>query len=177
MHRLAALLLVAGTLAAADLPRTAGPLEFVSAQGAHLRLADQRGKVVLLEFLLTHCAACKAKARLLARLDQEYGPRGLRIFGLAIDEGAGPKLNTFAAETGARFPLGVFNGEIAKQYLQIPPVVNMVMPQVAIIDRKGTIRDQHGAVEPWMDEKVVEKNLRAVIEKLLAEPATRSGKK
>jgi peroxiredoxin len=172
MLRAAAAFVISATLAcAATLPRAAGEIQFVSNQGKTISLSGLRGKVVVIEYLLTTCPACKAKARLMSKLQDDYGQRGLQVLGLAIDQNAGPKLNGFVFETHANFPLGVYSYDKAREYLQVPPMINMMMPQVAIIDRHGMIRDQHSAIESWMGDGVVEKNLRTLIEKLLAEPA------
>jgi len=158
-------------LPAAVLPRPAGQIEFISHTGEKIRLSDLKGKVVVIEFLLTHCPSCKDNARLLSRLQNELGPKGLQVIGLAIDEGAGSKLRAFVTETGTNFPVGVYSSVAAREYMQIPIVVQMMMPQIAVVDRKGMIRDQHGATEAWMAPAVEEKNLRALLTKLLAEGA------
>ena len=169
LAKLCAGLLFAAALGAATLPRPAGQIEFVSHTGAQIKLSDLKGKVVVIEFLLTNCPTCKASARLLSRLRNEYGPQGVEIVGLAIDPGAGPKLIQFVRETGANFPIGLLEEIAAREFLQVPSVIRMMMPQIAIIDRRGYIREQHGAQEPWMAEANEEKNFRAVFEKLLAE--------
>ncbi len=154
---------------AADVPRPAGPVEFISYTGEQVRLSGLKGKVVAIEFLLTHCPGCKHSAGILAKLQNQYGPRGLQVIGLAIDDGAGPKIPMFVRETGANFPIGVYNGDKAREYLQIPLMNRMMMPQVAIVDRRGTIREQHSGDDPWMAPAIEEMNLRKTIEKLLAE--------
>ncbi|MBI5281374.1 MAG: TlpA family protein disulfide reductase [Candidatus Solibacter usitatus] len=167
----------AASLGAATLPRPAGEVSVVSHTGQVVKLSMMKGKVVVLEFLLTHCPSCKHSARLLAKMQSEYGSRGLQVIGLAIDEGAGPKLEAFVRETGANFPVGVYGNAAAYDYLQHPMITNMLMPQLAIVDRKGMIREQHGGNDPWMAEAMEERNLRAALEKLLKEPAGAAMKK
>ncbi len=168
--------MLAWTADAANLPRPAGQLEFVSHTGEKIRLSDLKGKVVVIEFLLTHCPTCKDNARLLSRLQKEYGPQGFQVIGLAIDPGAGAKLQQFVGETGANFPVGVYGDIAAREYMQIPSVVRMMMPQIAIVDRKGMIRDQHGADDPWMAPAKEEQNLRTLLTKLLAEKSAAPAK-
>lgn len=155
----------------ADVPRPAGPLRFVSSTGETVQISDLKGKVVVVEFLLTHCPTCQASARLLSKLQTELGPKGLQVVGIAIDEGAGPKLPDFIAKTGANFPVGVLPQNGAYDFLQIPIMVRLNMPQLAFVDRKGQVREQHGAEEPWMMQTVEESNIRALLTKLLAEKA------
>jgi cytochrome c biogenesis protein CcmG/thiol:disulfide interchange protein DsbE len=171
--RLAASLLLATAFLAgavvAETPRPAGPLDIVSYTGQRIRLSDLKGKVVVLEFLLTYCPGCKHSAGILAQLQREYGPAGLQVIGLAIDDGAGPKIPQFVRETGANFPVGVLSNDKAHEYLQVPLMSRMMMPQVAVVDRRGMLREQHAGDDPWMAPAIEEMNLRKAIEKLLAE--------
>ncbi len=158
-------------LPAANVPRPATEIQFISQTGEKITLSELKGKVVVVEFLLTHCGSCKGSARLLGRLQRELDSKGFRVIGLAIDAGAGPKIPGFVQETSAAFPIGVMEFTKAQEFLQFPSVVRMMMPQIAIIDKKGVIREQHGADEPWMSPAMEETNLRKLIDKLLAEPA------
>lgn len=169
--------MAAAVAAGADIPRVAGPIDIVTHRGERLRLADLKGKVVVLEFLLTHCPGCKNSARILSKFQSEYGARGLQVVGLAIDAGAGPKIAGFVQETGANFPIGVYDDGKAREYLQVPMVVRMMMPQVALIDRAGMLREQHSGDDPWMAPAMEETNMRRAIEKLLAAKAAPAAKK
>jgi thiol-disulfide isomerase/thioredoxin len=55
--------------------------------GRTTNLAAFRGQLTLLDFWGTWCPACIKGLPHLARLDREFGPRGLRIVGLAYEEG------------------------------------------------------------------------------------------
>lgn len=175
MRKLAAVLLAALSLplvaAAETLPRPAGEIRFIAHTGDTIQLSAFKGKVVVLEFLLTTCPHCQEMARRLSALQRELGPKGLQVLGLAIDENAGSNLAGFVAKTGLNFPLGVYDYIKSRNYLQIPDVVRMNMPHIAIIDRKGMIQIHHGAEEPWMSEQTVNANLRADVTRLLSEGA------
>ncbi len=166
---LLALLLAAG--AAGQIPRPAPEIEFAPVTGGsgQMRLSQFRGKVVALEFLLTTCPGCKHSGRILARLQREYGPRGFQVIGLAVDPGAAPRIPVFAAETGALFPIAVYNDAAARDYLQVPMMLRMAYPQLAFIDRKGVLRDHFKAEDPRMSAAVEEDHIRKVVEQLLAE--------
>jgi peroxiredoxin len=169
-------LLAAGLAAGAEFPRPAPALEFVSHQGVKVNLADYRGKVVIVEFMLTYCPSCVDSARLLSKLQSEYGPRGFQVLGVAVNDNAAAGMLEFVRKTQVNFPVGIKQHGFAQEFLQFPVMVRMTMPQLAIIDRKGQIREQHNPMETaWWSQE--EKNLRAVIEKLLAEGARPAGKK
>ena len=173
-----AALLATSSLFAADLPRPAKEIRFIDHTGQSVALSALKGKVVIVEFLLTHCPTCQESARLLSQLQTEYGKRGLQVIGLGINSDAGAKLNEFVGKTGANFPLGVYPNASFMEWLQLPTISNPVMPQLAFIDRKGMVREQHGAIETWMAPAFEEKNIRSLVEKLLSEGgATPAAKK
>ena len=58
--------------------REAPELFLTDTSGKQVRLSLLRGKVVVLEFMLTTCPHCQNTARLLSRLQREYGPKGRR---------------------------------------------------------------------------------------------------
>jgi len=160
-----------------QIPRPAKEIEFapvVNGSG-RMRLSDFRGKVVVLEFLLTTCPGCKFSASILARLQREYGPRGIQVIGLAVDAGAAPRIPVFAAETGANFPIAVYSDAAARDYLQAPIMLRMAYPQLVFIDRKGVLREHFRGEDPRMSGPVEEANIRKVVGQLLAE-GTPAGK-
>lgn len=154
---------------AETLPRPAGEIRFISHMGDTISLSTLKGKVVVLEFLLTNCPHCQDMDRRLSAYQKEFGAKGVQVLGLAIDENAGPNIGTFVLRSGANFPIGVYDYMKSRAYLQIPDVVRMSMPHIAIVDRQGQIREHRGAEDPWMGDKVVDGNLRATITKLVAE--------
>jgi len=178
-----ALPLAAAALQGATIPRPAPDLKVPRPGGVPpIDLSAYKGKVVAMLFLLTTCPHCKAFSRTLEKVSKELGPQGFQVVGAAIDDPTGRLVSGFVQETGATFPVGFVQKEVPNAYLQHPSMVTMYMPQLALIDRKGVIRYQHGGE----DEKFYnnqENNLRAEVKLLLAEkggaaaPPTKTGKK
>jgi thiol-disulfide isomerase/thioredoxin len=96
--------LLGGALAAAALPaaaqpgydltpwppgRAAPPLQAPDLQGRIWRLADLRGRVVLLNFWATWCPPCRAEMPSLQQLSELYSPQQLQV--LALNVGEGPR--------------------------------------------------------------------------------------
>ncbi|MCS7044379.1 MAG: TlpA family protein disulfide reductase [Bryobacteraceae bacterium] len=171
MIRLISAALFAAALAHGQIPRPAPDIEFAPVTGGSgkMRLSDFRGKVVVIEFLLTTCPGCKHSGAILARLQREYGPRGLQVIGLAVDFGSAARIPVFAAETRALFPIAAYSDASAREFLQAPLMLRMSYPQLVFIDRKGVLREHFRGEDPRMDMKAEEANIRKVIEQLLAE--------
>jgi thiol-disulfide isomerase/thioredoxin len=148
----AGVILAAAYVVAADTstPRKAPELAFnLPGQGQKL-LSQYRGKVVALEFILTTCPHCQAASHEMTKLQEEYGPRGLQVLDLAInglDEGRTPAdADTLAANFQRNFQVGFPVGWIPRDqmmaFMQFSMADRMVVPQLALIDRKGNIRYQ-----------------------------------
>ena len=69
--------------------------------------------------------------------------------------------------------MGFTSRETVNEYLKLPPTSPFKIPVYCFIDRKGTIRAQHMAGEPFFQDDP--KNTRALIESLLKEPAPKKG--
>ncbi len=152
----------------AQIPRAAPPLKFVSHSGQQIDLAQYKGKVVLLEWLLTTCPGCQESSKILSKLQTEYGSRGVQALGVAIDENAGLKLADYVRSYATSFPVGALPHRMATSFLQASVMEPLMMPQIVVIDRQGMIQEQHGGKDAWHQN--AEKNLRASLAKYLARP-------
>ncbi len=72
----------------ADVTREAPELLLTDTNGKPIRLSLLRGKVVVLEFMLTTCPHCQSTAKLMSRLQKEYGPRGFQAISLPFNDDA-----------------------------------------------------------------------------------------
>jgi peroxiredoxin len=151
------------------LPRPIPPSIFATPEGARIDLAQYKGKVVAVEFLLTTCPHCQRSSRLLQKLLDEYGPRGFQVVGVAANQMAHMLIGDFKKSQGVSFPIGFSTDTDVKLYLQHPIMEILYYPNVIFIDRTGNIRAHYpGGDDFYRDE---EKNARAQIEALLKEGA------
>src|SRR5690606_20246662 len=74
----------------ADLNFTVKDLE-----GRSVKLADFKGKVILLDFWATWCPPCKAEIPGFVELQEQYGEQGLQVVGVSVDDPP-EKLKPFA---------------------------------------------------------------------------------
>jgi peroxiredoxin len=151
-------------------------------QGGPLRLADLRGKVVLLRFFMdADCPYCRGTAPALNELDREFGPRGLVVVGMYTPKPR-PRPATLAevrgyVETyGFRFPVAVDDDWATLRKLWLDRVPDAAFTSASLlIDRQGVVRHvQEGGL--YAKDAASAKgrrdyeSMRAAIVKLLAEP-------
>jgi len=109
-----------------------------SIDGKTIHLSDYRGKAVLLNFWATWCQPCKIEMPWFEELQRQYGPSGLQVVGVSVDDDATPEdLAKFAKDLGVNYPIliGKENVEDAYGGLQF-------LPATLYIDRDGKIVDK-----------------------------------
>jgi len=123
--------------AAAAASTPAPDFELTSSDGQVIRLADLRGKVVLLNFWATWCPPCKAEMPDLNALQRKYGAeRDFVVLGVNDEESAAD-VTAFAQREGIAFPLLLDpDGRVIEKLFEV-----RYLPTSMIIDRDGNIRD------------------------------------
>ncbi len=175
MTRRSALSLLAAPAFAADtsgpkarVPRPSPELAIEMVDGKTMLLSQFKGKVVLVEFLLTTCPHCQRASQVVQKLYQEFGPQGFQPVGVAINDMAKMLIPEYAKNFRLTFPIGFSQRDPVYNYLEHPPMFQLYMPTVAFLDRKFQIRAQHSGTDQefYKDE---ERNMRSQILALLAE--------
>ena len=125
-------------------------------------LADYRGQVVLLNVWATWCLPCRVEMPSIEKLHQAYGPKGLKIVAVSIDDpGTDAQIRDFAKTFGLTFEiLHDPSSKITEGY-QITGY-----PETFVIGRDGVIRKKVMQATDWNSPEN-----RALIERLLAERA------
>ncbi len=157
-------------LVGAEIPRKAPEFVIYLPDGSQKLLSSYRGKVVVLEFAFTTCSHCQHSAEMLTKLQKEYGAKGFQPLAVAFNPMAKMLVPDFVRDYKVGFPVGYSTErDPVNNFLQNPPNEALHVPQLVFIDRKGMIRKQS---LPRNDvEMADEKNVRKLIETLLAEPA------
>lgn len=130
--------------------RPIAPLfSLVDAKGQAIRLADLKGKVVLLDFWATWCGGCKLEIPWYMEFDRKYRQKGLAVVGVSMDDDGWKAVRPFLAkgiddETGGniamQYPVVIGDADLAKKYHLTS------MPMTLLIDRQGRIALSHTGV-------------------------------
>jgi peroxiredoxin len=148
--------------------RPAPELTFTIPGKGPTQLSQYKGKVVALAFMSTTCPHCQAKSKELTKLQEELGPRGLQVIGVATNPNADLLVENFIKDFKIGFPVGFVAGEHVVTFMNFLPTDRWVVPQIALIDRKGVIHYQTTATETEAWDKLMEPvALRGHIEELL----------
>jgi thiol-disulfide isomerase/thioredoxin len=141
--------LTVSALAMGPVPRPAPNLDFLDANGSHRMLSSYRGKVVVIQFLLTTCPHCQAMSMMLSKMQAELGPRGFQALGVAYNAmedpkvPPGPAVRDYASKYANNvFPVGYDAHEPILAFLGDSVLDRLGFPQVVVVDKKGVIRAQ-----------------------------------
>jgi thiol-disulfide isomerase/thioredoxin/tetratricopeptide (TPR) repeat protein len=124
-----------------------GDLQLESIEGRKLKLADLKGKVVLIDFWATWCGPCIQEMPALKKLRAKYQERGFEIIAVSIDEN-GSKVQPFATENGLNFFVA-HSPATGKQFKASP------IPTTLFIDKLGNLRFRKVGFEEG-DEREIE---------------------
>lgn len=154
--------------AAPKIPRPAPELAVRLNSGEQVLLSRFKGKIVILEMLLTTCPHCQRCAQVMQKVLDEYSTKGVVALGAAVNDDARNDLLRFQATSGAKFPIGTTSHESSEPfiYAEKPPAY---FPQLLLIDRKGQIRAHFPGTDDFFRDE--ETNLKKQLDRLLSESA------
>jgi cytochrome c biogenesis protein CcmG/thiol:disulfide interchange protein DsbE len=104
--------------------------------GKELRLSSLRGKAVLLNFWATWCEPCKIEMPSLVDLQKKYGPQGLQIVGVAMDDADDKEISSFAHKMGVNYLVLRGTEKVGGLYGGVTR-----LPMTYYLDRSGKVVD------------------------------------
>ncbi|HEX8317369.1 TlpA disulfide reductase family protein [Longimicrobium sp.] len=127
--------------------------------GDRTSLADLQGRPVLLNVWATWCGPCQQEIPALEALHREYGPKGLRVVGVSIDQASEQQaVREFMQEYGVSFDVWLDpSGDVTSQFSMVG------VPNTFLIGSDGTLLWKKVGPVHATDEE-----LRGLIEKSLA---------
>ena len=117
----------------------------VSLTGDSVSLADQRGKVVLLNVWATWCHPCREEIPELRALHERYRTRGLELIGVSVDaQGNEDGIREFMKEFQMTYPVWHDPDErVSTRFLVVG------VPATFLVDRTGILRwRKTGPIQP-----------------------------
>lgn len=119
------------------LPAALWDVSLTSSDGKVFKLADLKGKVLLLDLWATWCGPCRNSIPHLVELHRELGPQGFEVIGLDIspDQETMEDVRAFMKEFKINYKVSF----LEVQYARILMADNGSIPQSYIITRDGKI--------------------------------------
>lgn len=158
---LGALLAGGGALALAEAARAEdGPVapDFTlrGVDGRNLRLREQRGQVVMVNFWASWCAPCRIEMPHLNRLYDKYRDAGFLLLGINVDDDP-RKAVDLAGRLGLDFPVLSDADKTVSRLYDLS-----AMPSTVLIDRDGHVRHVHRGYTDGL-ERTYESQLRELL--------------
>jgi len=136
--------------------------------GKQVKLSDFRGKAVLLNFWATFCGPCKVEMPWLVELQKQYGPQGLEIVGVALDDSGKETIEKFAKQMGVNYTILQGQDAVGDAYGAVG------LPATYYIDRSGKIIDSALGL---VSRSEIEDNIKKALTQGKAEAETATDKK
>ncbi len=119
--------------------------------GAEVRLADFRGRPMVINFWATWCAPCRHEIPAFVELVEKYREQQLVVLGISVDDKP-EDLRTFAAEFKMNYPVlvGLGHDELQEHYGAYR------LPVSWFIRNDGSVDYKHFGTESkeWFDERI-----------------------
>lgn len=125
--------------------------------GTAFNLADDSGKVVIVNIWATWCAPCREEMPALDAYYRQHRDQGLVLIALSMDD---PKNEAKVREVtrGYAFPVGFEQDTYLKGYGRI-----WRLPLTFVVDRKGILRKDQWYGDPGLDEQQLEQTVTPLL--------------
>ena len=153
---LAMALIAANFVNAEEFGEAAPDFTLKSRSGENLRLAEQRGNIVLVNFWASWCGPCREELPKMEELQQNYQDLGFTVLAVNVDDHPS-KADVLLDDVKVTFPvLYDTQGHVSQQYDV------SAMPTTVIIDRDGNARLTHKGYKSG-DEVKYEKAIKLLM--------------
>ncbi|GAA0855418.1 TlpA disulfide reductase family protein [Aliiglaciecola litoralis] len=125
------------TASAADIRAPAPDFTLKSKSGENMRLEEQQGNVVIINFWASWCAPCREELPHFEAMQQEYEDLGFTVLAVNVDEYP-EKANTLLNDIPVSFPVLFDEDDKVSKLYDV-----RAMPTTVIVDRDGNHRLTH----------------------------------
>ncbi|OGS92287.1 MAG: thioredoxin [Gallionellales bacterium GWA2_60_18] len=126
-------------LLAVPFPVLAADFTLQDLQGKTHRLADYRGKWVLVNFWATWCPPCLSEIPELISLHEAHKERDLVVIGIAMDSGSAKVVGEFAKKRGISYPVISGDSRVGAQIgtVEVLPTSYLYAPDGELVSRQA----------------------------------------
>jgi peroxiredoxin len=124
-----------GKIKPVENPKPVPELTLQTMDGEPIALREQSGKVLLINFWATWCPPCREEIPDLIDLQEEFGPQGLRVVGVATDREGASVVRPFVEEQGINYPIVLDSTQSISE--QLGPVYGL--PTTVVVNAEGKI--------------------------------------
>jgi thiol-disulfide isomerase/thioredoxin len=111
-------------------------LDLKDINGRALRLADYKGKVVLINFWATWCVPCRSEIPELIKLQSKYKDQGLRIVGITYPPEDLSEVRRYVKNAKVNYPIAIGTKATKALFTE-----SETLPITVVIDRDGNVRE------------------------------------
>lgn len=115
-------------------PKIAAPLSGPTLEGQRLTLADDKGKIVLVDFWATWCDPCKEEIPDLDRIYRKFKDKGFVLLGDSMDDDGALAVKKFLVKQSISYPIILNNGERPPDGWVVPG-----LPTAYLIGKDGRV--------------------------------------
>ena len=126
------------------------PVYFADGGGNRIDAANQRGKVVFVNFWATWCPPCIAEMPAIDKLYQQFKDNDNVVFVLADVDGQYEKSKQFMDDRKLNLPVHLPAGQVPEQWL------GNAIPTTLILDKQGRIAARHEGMADYSRPEVAE---------------------
>lgn len=131
---------------------TAPDFTLMDLNGKVVRLSDLRGKPVVVNFWATWCPPCREEIPAFIELQRKYGPEGLTIVGVAMDDSGAATVADFVKKNGINYAVAMPTADVVQRYGGVD-----ALPTTFYIGRDGrVVQTVTGLISP----RAMEENVR-----------------
>jgi thiol-disulfide isomerase/thioredoxin len=115
--------------------------ELKTMDGSTFKLADKKGKVILINLWATWCGPCLAEMPSFVKMQETYGPQGFEILGLDTDDESDTLMadvNKVIKEKNINYPIVFSDTKTQAAFLNISKFGGI--PQSFLVDGDGNLR-------------------------------------
>ena len=123
-------------------------LSMQDVSGAPVSLASYAGRVVVLDVWAPWCAPCRASFPFLNDLHKQYGPQGVAVIGLTLDEDT-DAIAAFLTSVPAAFTIARDPSGAAGDALRV-----VAMPTTFLLDKQGRIAARFEGGDPALHARI-----------------------